>query len=87
MPARRDDLSGLPPAWIGVGDLDLFHDEDVEYARRLEEAGVPVTLVTPSGAPHGFPSLVPDADVSQTTMTSAVDVVRRWLAPAESASG
>jgi acetyl esterase/lipase len=34
-PARYDDLSGLPPAWIGVGTNDLFHDEDVTYARRL----------------------------------------------------
>ena len=33
--ARRDDLPGLAPAWIGVGDIDLFHDEDVAYARRL----------------------------------------------------
>ena len=35
VPARSDDLSGLPPAWIGVGTLDLFHDEDVAYAGRL----------------------------------------------------
>ena len=40
-PARREDLRGLPPTWIGVGTLDLFHDEDVSYAARLSEAGVP----------------------------------------------
>jgi hypothetical protein len=34
-PARRDDLSGLPPTWIGVGTADLFHDECVDYANRL----------------------------------------------------
>jgi len=34
-------LSGLPPAWIGVGSLDLFADEDTEYARRLRDADVP----------------------------------------------
>jgi acetyl esterase/lipase len=44
-PARRTDLSGLPPAWIGVGTLDLFHAEDVDYAHRLRRAGVPVDLV------------------------------------------
>ena len=42
---RRTDLSGLPPAWVGVGDLDLFHAEDVEYADRLRAAGVPCELV------------------------------------------
>ena len=52
--ARRQDLTGLPPAWIGVGDLDLFHDEDVEYARRLAASGVPVDLHVQPGMPHGL---------------------------------
>src|SRR5207237_9200507 len=39
-PARARDLTGLPPAWIGVGTCDLLHDEDVPYAQRLQEAGV-----------------------------------------------
>ncbi|MBR8740636.1 alpha/beta hydrolase [Nocardiopsis sp. MG754419] len=56
-PARRADLSGLPPAWIGVGTLDLFHDEDVTYAERLREAGVPCGLVVLPGAFHGFDAL------------------------------
>lgn len=53
-PARRVDLSGLPPAWIGVGTLDLFHDEDIAYARRLQESGTPCELVIVPGAFHGF---------------------------------
>ena len=52
VPARRADLSGLAPAWVGVGDADLFHDEDVDYARRLREAGVQVELVVVPGMPH-----------------------------------
>lgn len=52
VPARREELSGLPPAWIGVGDLDLFHDEDLEYARRLQKAGVPVTVLVEPGMYH-----------------------------------
>jgi len=52
-PARRADLSGLPPAWVGVGDIDLFHAEDVEYARRLREAGVAVDLDVVPGMFHG----------------------------------
>ena len=43
-PARYEDLSGLPPAWIGVGTLDLFYDEDLAYADRLRSAGVPCEL-------------------------------------------
>jgi acetyl esterase/lipase len=62
-PARRDDLSGLPPTWIGVGSVDLFHDEDVEYARRLEAAGVPTQLVIVPGAFHGFDQLFAKKDV------------------------
>jgi acetyl esterase/lipase len=51
--ARRADLTGLPPAWIGVGDVDLFHAEDVEYAERLRAAGVDVELRVVEGMPHG----------------------------------
>jgi acetyl esterase/lipase len=54
VPARLADLSGLPPAFIGVGSLDLFHDEDVEYARRLNNAGVGCELIVVPGAFHGF---------------------------------
>ncbi len=80
VPARRDDLTGLPPAWIGVGDLDLFHDENLEYARRLEEVGVPVTLETAEGAPHGFPFMAEEAAISQRFLTSAVDFAARTFA-------
>jgi acetyl esterase/lipase len=58
--ARRVDLRGLPPAWIGVGDLDLFLGENRGYAERLEAAGVAVTLDEVAGAPHGFDALAPD---------------------------
>lgn len=54
VPARRERLEGLPPAWIGVGTLDLFHDEDLEYADRLKQAGVPCEFVEVEGAYHGF---------------------------------
>jgi acetyl esterase/lipase len=75
-PARREDLAGLPPAWIGVGSVDLFHDESVDYARRLAEAEVPVTLDVVPGAPHGFESLAPHAGVVRDIVGRA----RQWLA-------
>ena len=63
-PARHDDLSGLPPAWIGVGTLDLFLHEDTEYAARLRDAGVNCTLDVVEGAFHAFDSIRPKADVT-----------------------
>lgn len=63
--ARATDLSGLPPAYIMSGDLDLFLDEDIAYANRLRDAGVPVELAIYPGAPHGFNGFNPGAAVSQ----------------------
>ena len=53
-PARRTDMAGSPPTWIGVGDIDLFYREDADYAHRLRAAGTPATLDVVPGAPHGF---------------------------------
>lgn len=53
-PSLAEDLAGLPPTWIGVGNLDLFFDENLDYARRLVDAGVPVELHAYPGAFHGF---------------------------------
>lgn len=54
VPARAKSLAGLPPAFIGVGSIDLFVEEDIEYARRLVRAGVATELVVVPGATHGF---------------------------------
>jgi acetyl esterase/lipase len=63
-PARAADLSGLPPAYISIGALDLFLDESLEYARRLARAGVPAELHVIPGAYHGS-GLVADAPQSK----------------------
>lgn len=65
VPARRESLVGLPRAWVGVGDIDLFHEENRSYAERLREAGVPCEFRDYPGAPHGFELIVPDAPVSR----------------------
>jgi acetyl esterase/lipase len=65
VPARVATVAGLPPAWIGVGALDLFVEEDMEYARRLVEAGVATELLVVRGAFHGFDLVVPDAEASK----------------------
>lgn len=64
-PARCEDLSGLPPTYIMVGTLDGFCDEDIAYAQRLNQCGVPVELHVYPGAPHGFEGFAPSAAVSR----------------------
>lgn len=56
-PGRCTDFAGLPPAWIGVGTLDLFLDEDLAYAERLRAAGVGCATFVVPGAFHGFDGL------------------------------
>jgi acetyl esterase/lipase len=64
-PARATDLSGLPPAIVTVGDLDLFLDEDISYAQRLLACGVPTELHVYPGSFHGSDLMVPHASASQ----------------------
>lgn len=78
VPARRDDVTGLPPAWIGIGDIDLFFDEDVAYAKRLTAAGTSVTLDVVPGAPHGFEVW----GVSTRTASAYLGRAREWLGQA-----
>ncbi|TVR89022.1 MAG: alpha/beta hydrolase [Trueperaceae bacterium] len=87
--ARRADLRGLPPAWIGVGDLDLFRDENRAYAERLERAGVAVTRWEVAGAPHGFDVLAPDVALAAAFAASHHAFLRERLgiAGARSSNG
>src|SRR5580704_10512378 len=77
VPARVDNLAGLPPAWIGVGSLDLFVNEDIEYARRLVDAGVGTDLLVVAGAYHGFDGLVPNASLSKNFALSRYNALAR----------
>jgi acetyl esterase/lipase len=79
VPARRMNLTGLPPAWIGVGTLDLFHDEDVAYARRLLSDGVDCELVIVTGAFHGFDQFDHDLPVVQAFRQSQIRALRKHL--------
>lgn len=78
-PARSDDLAGLPPAYIPVGELDLFVDENIEYGRRLIEAGVAAEIHVYPGGYHGFDIFGPDAVVSQRFTRDRDEALRRAL--------
>ena len=73
-PAHADSLSGLPPTYLEVGELDIFRSEDVLYATRLWSAGVPTELHVHPGCPHAFDAFAPDADITQR---SVADRIRR----------
>lgn len=79
VPARRTDLAGLAPAWLGVGTLDLFCAEDLAYAARLNAAGVKCEVHEVPGAFHGFDGLAPKAAVSQAYFDSTCASLRRAL--------
>ncbi len=86
VPARVGSVAGLPPAWIGVGALDLFVEEDIEYARRLVHAGVATELHVAPGAFHGFDLLVPDAAISKQFTASWKSALRKAFAKTDTAA-
>lgn len=77
VPARLENLGGLAPAWIGVGGVDLFASEDIEYARRLTLANVPVELLVIPGGFHGFDRIAPETTQAQTFNRSKLAALRR----------
>jgi acetyl esterase/lipase len=75
VPARAGDLSGLPPALVATSSLDLFVDEDIDYARRLIGAGVPTQLVVVPGAYHGFDFFLPHSRIAKKFLAEIHDAL------------
>lgn len=71
-PARNTNFEGLAPAYIDVGELDIFRDKDVNYALKLWEAGVSVELHVHPGAQHGFERFAPQSDVAKRTSADRI---------------
>jgi acetyl esterase/lipase len=80
-PARMSDLTSLPAAFIDVGALEVFRDEDVDYALRLMRAGVPTELHVYAGAYHGWDGFAPMARISQAAVAARIAALRRALLP------
>lgn len=77
-PSLAEDLSGLPQTWIGTGSLDLFLDENLDYARRLISAKVPVELHSYPGAIHAFQAIA-DSHLAQAFSRDMLGAMARWL--------
>jgi acetyl esterase/lipase len=83
VPARAVSLAALPPAWIGVGSLDLLLNENLEYAQRLRHAGGSCSLEVVPGAFHAFDVMVPNADISRDFFERQCDFLRQHRIGAE----
>lgn len=76
--ARAEDLAGLPPTYMSVGALDLFLEEDVDYAMRLTRAGVAVELHVYPGAFHGF-EFATTARITASAVRDSTEALRKIL--------
>jgi acetyl esterase/lipase len=79
-PTRAEDLSGLPPAFIDVGTVDLFLDEDIAFVQRLIQAGVPTEFHVHPGSYHASETFAADAPLSRRTWALRIDALKRALA-------
>jgi triacylglycerol lipase len=86
-PSRATDLRGLPPGYVMVGTIDGFFDEDVDYALRLNQAGVPTELHVYPGAPHGFDNLMTGTPVAKRARRTVNEWLARQLHPDDAPSG
>jgi acetyl esterase/lipase len=84
-PARATDLSGLPPAFVSVGGADGFRDEDILYALRLNQTGVPTELHVYPGAPHGY-QVLPESAVAQKSSRDVLDWLTRQVSQSSSSA-
>ncbi|MCX4713061.1 MULTISPECIES: alpha/beta hydrolase [Streptomyces] len=85
-PARATDLSGLPPAYVDVGELEVFRDECAQYALRLIAAGVSAEFHLWPGAFHGFDGVLPHLTLPRRAAAEQIAVLRRALGnPAQGA--
>lgn len=76
---RAENLAGLPPAYIAVGTMDMFVDENREYAARLQDACVKTQLEIFDGGFHGFEFFVPEAAISKRALATHHQALKQAL--------
>jgi acetyl esterase len=74
-PAQCTDLRGLPPAFVETAEFDPLRDEALDYARRLGESGVSVTLNETRGTVHGI-DMVPSSPATIAAIGRRVQAIR-----------
>lgn len=79
LPALTKDLSGLPPAYVVTGTLDIFRDEAITYAQRLMQSGVPVELHVMPGIVHACEFLFPNAPVCVKIVNEYINALKEAL--------
>jgi acetyl esterase/lipase len=77
-PSRLKDFTGLAPAYIDVGELDIFRDEDIAYAGKIAAARIPVELHVHPGAPHGFERMAPQSGVARRAMADRFRIIQSF---------
>jgi len=75
--SRAADVSGLPPAYIEVGEAEAFRDEDTEYALRIWATGGQAELHVWGGGAHGFDMYMPDAEITRAALAARASWLRR----------
>jgi len=78
VPARLEDFAGLPATWMATAALDLFRDENIEYAHKLMQAGVRTELISYPAACHGF-QMVPGAQLGEQYARDHLHALARGL--------
>ena len=86
VPARARDLTGLPPAFVTVGNLDGLLDEDLDYARRLIAAGVPTDVHVFADGPHAFDSMLPNTAIAARARRTLEDWLQARMHPTTEAA-
>ena len=80
-PARVKNLSGLPPTYTCVGQLDPFRDETIDYVTRLAQAGVAVEFHLYPGCYHGFEILNPESEIGKQAIQGYIQALAKALHP------
>ena len=78
VPARTESLAGLPPTWLSTAALDLFRDENIDYAQRLLKAGIATELIVYPGTCHGF-QWATEANVPKQYLRDHAEALSRAL--------
>lgn len=76
--ARAEDVSELPPTYMDVGELDIFCDEDVEYAKRMKAAGVNVDIEVYPGVPHAWEFFAREAEASRKAIGKRIEALKSF---------